>query len=302
MVMGRMNYETYKTIRDNIKSHGAEILINYEAYMKALKERNNFSDEDMEEYEAYAQVELMNEEKGDLKNYDCPICKNRGYNYIFERDGKKIYYLAQSCECRKVRRVFTQLEECGIHQNLLNNYTFEKFIPNTSWRVLFKKRAEEYVTEAKKTEFQNWFIASGQSGAGKSHICTSIFVELIKQGKNCKYMLWKDDSDKLIKLKKSFDPVPYEKAINELKVVDVLYIDDFLKLLSDNPTDRNNTLDIAYTIINARASNGLPTIISTELFKDDIKDLDNAIFGRMNIMSSNFWVQIPRDSVKDFRQ
>lgn len=303
MVMGRMNYETYKTIRDNIASKGVELLIHYEEYMKILKERNNFTDEDMEDYEAYAQVESMNEQKGDLQGYDCPICKNRGYNYAFEREGKKIYYIAKGCECRKIRNVYLQLEQCGIHKNLLKNYTFDKFITNTPWRVLFKTRAIEFKDKAKKEDFNNWFIASGQSGSGKSHICTALFVELIKQGKNCKYMLWKEDSEKLIRMKRSFDQVPYEKYLNELKVVDVLYIDDFLKLIPESPVDRSNVLDVAFTIINARASNGLMTIISSEMFKDDIKELDNAIYGRMTMMADkNYWVQIPKDPLKDFRE
>lgn len=300
--MGNMNYETYKTIRDHINSKGTELLINYEAYMKMIKERNNYTDEDMEDYEAFAQIELMNEEVGDLKDYDCPICKNRGYNYIFERDGKKIYYLAQSCECRKVRRVYTQLEQCGIHRNLLERYTFNKFIADNPYRILMKKRAEEFVEKAKNKDFNNWYIASGMSGTGKSHICTSIFVELIKKGKNCKYMLWKDDGEKILNLKRSFDSKEYDKRINELKVVDVLYIDDFLKLLPDSGNERNNLMDLAFTLINARASNGLITIISTEMYKEDFKDLDSAIHGRMTMMSDNkYWVQIEDLPYRDFR-
>jgi hypothetical protein len=97
-------------------------------------------------------------------------------------------------------------------------------------------------------------------------------------------MLWKVDGDRLLKLKKSFDVNAYDKAIQPYKVAEVLYIDDLFKLLPEDGQDRTHLLDIAFTILDARYSNGLPTIISTESHLRDIEYIDQAIHGRMREM------------------
>lgn len=281
--MGRMNLEIYKQIKKGLDDLGVEGILHYDEYLAKVKEINNFSDEDMEDYDAIDRCEVENEiEEGHLTGYDCPICKNRGYMNSFYRQNGKIYFCAVDCGCKQIRRMFTQLEQSGIHRNQIEKYRFDTFTTFENWEKLMKGKAQYYVDCHKKNrKFDKWFVMSGRSGSGKSHLCTSIFVELAKMNKKCKYMLWKDDGDNLMRLKKSYDVEAYNKAINPYKVVEVLYIDDFLKLLPENALDRSTTLDVAYSIINARYANGLTTIISTELSFDEMCGIDEATFGRI---------------------
>ena len=75
-------------------------------------------------------------------------------------------------------------------------------------------------------------FAGGQVGCGKTHICTGIVRELIKQGREARYMLWRDEST-AIKATVKY-PEEYAALVEPLKTVDVLYIDDFLKPTAGN--------------------------------------------------------------------
>lgn len=309
--MGRMNLETYKTIKEGIDKliESDFTLVNkYDEILKMIQKENNFSDEDMEDYDAYDRCANENEiEEGHLTGYDCSICKNRGYMNSFYRQNGKLYFCAVDCTCKQIRRMFIQLEQSGIHKNQIEKYTFDNFQTYERWQLLMKKEAMYYVDSFKQDKnFDRWFFVSGLTGVGKSHIATATFIELIKLGKKCKYMLWKDDGDNLVRLKKGYDVDAFNKAINPYKVVEVLYIDDFLKLLPEGTVDRNLTLDIAYSIINARYANGLTTIISTEYTADELEGIDRAVFGRIRQMciredGHKYVVQIAREQNRDQR-
>lgn len=69
-----------------------------------------------------------------------------------------------------------------------------------------------------------WLYIGGQSGCGKTHLCTAAAVKMIKQGCDVILMQWRDES---VRLKGMInEPDEYAEAINQLKQVDVLYIDD----------------------------------------------------------------------------
>lgn len=70
----------------------------------------------------------------------------------------------------------------------------------------------------------------------------------------------------------------------ELKTVDLLYIDDFLKLSGAYITEE---LSIAYEILNTRCENNLPTLISSEVMYEDLENLDGAVAGRIYEMTQN---------------
>ncbi len=58
-------------------------------------------------------------------------------------------------------------------QNLLNIYTFNRFQTDTPLQKLIKSTANKYLDDRSSS----WFFIGGQSGAGKSHICTAIAGE-----------------------------------------------------------------------------------------------------------------------------
>lgn len=134
--------------------------------------------------------------------------------------------------------------------------------------------------------------------SGKSHLCTAICGELLKRGKGVRYMMWKDDATKLKSV--ITDSNEYGKLIDELKSVDVLYIDDFLKVQrGKQPTEGD--INLAFEILNYRYANKSLTIISTEKTIDEILSLDDAIGGRIYQMSKNYSMNIAYDRMKNFR-
>ena len=69
-----------------------------------------------------------------------------------------------------------------------------------------------------------------------------------------------------------------EKEIELLSSVDVLYIDDFLKV---SEYTLNTILDVVFIIINNRYVSKKQTIITTEKTLRDMYDYDGAIAGRI---------------------
>jgi DNA replication protein DnaC len=130
---------------------------------------------------------------------------------------------------------------------------------------------------------EGWFFIGGQSGAGKTHICTAICREFLMEGKEVKYMLWRDD---VVKLKNAVTDPEYESLVEKYKRVEVLYIDDLFKTgtAADGTRQRPTGADInvAFEILNFRYNDPkLLTIISSECTIDSIIDIDEATGGRI---------------------
>ena len=85
-----------------------------------------------------------------------------------------------------IRASMARIRNSGL-QNLLDIYTFSRFQTDTPLQKLMKSTAEQYLDDSDGS----WFFVGGQSGAGKSHICTAVAGELLKRGEAVRYMLWK---------------------------------------------------------------------------------------------------------------
>lgn len=171
------------------------------------------------------------------------------------------------------------IEKSGL-KNLLDRYTFDAFQTPEKWQANAKALAQKYTTDKGK-----WFAMLGQSGSGKTHLCTAICGELLKQCRSVQYMLWRDAS---VKLKAAVNDYEYDQMIEPLKCCDVLYIDDFLK--SDKPTVGDTNL--AFEIINYRAMRQAQTIISSEWSRAELLGISEAIGGRICEMSGEYLLML----------
>lgn len=312
-----MTNEMYLQVRNYINGlDWQKYSFNLKSIYMSAKSKFNLTDEDMLDFEGFSNCEALNKiEEGFYKDYECPKCNNRSYNHFHEVKNGKIYYYVMDCECKKIRNEYAKLEACGIHKNLLDKYTLDNYYPAYPWQANCKEKALKYLEEFNTTkDFKKWFVVSGQSGAGKSHLCTSIYKEMLKAGKKVKYMPWKDSIDRLVQYRKSNfseSQKKYDKEMAELKTVDVLYIDDLFKLLpNDYDKEKTLILDLAYMIINSRYANGLITLISTEELIDDLMEIDNAICGRIFERAGKneskggvpmYWLQIGKGQDRDYR-
>ncbi|XOQ47679.1 MAG: IstB-IS21 domain-containing protein [Eubacteriales bacterium] len=242
------------------------------------------------------QCDYLNATPGHLTGYDCAICKNKGVVYFVGDDDE---IRAKPCQCREIRNSMKRIQSSGL-ETLLNRYTFESFQTDMLLQKKMKHTALEFLEDCDG----KWFFAGGQSGAGKTHICTAIAGELLRRGKSVRYMLWNDES---VRIKAAIhDEFEYAKLIDPLKRVSVLYIDDLFKPVQNDTGERKQPnpgdIRLAFELLNFRYIHpNLITIISSEWTMDELQDIDPAIGGRVYQRSKDYCLTISHDESKNYR-
>lgn len=253
-----------------------------------------------------AKCDFYNASEGDLHfvdGYSCAKCKNKGYIAVVTFNEMYGYYAETltRCKCMKVRSAIRKLEKSGL-QNAVKACTFDRFETHDSWQDHIKKAAMRFCED----EAAHCFFIGGQSGAGKTHLCTAITVHFIRQGIAAHYMKWRDE---IVRIKASVnEPDKYHALMQELKTVPVLYIDDLFKV-GVNPQDgmaRPTVADVnaAFEIINHRCTQpGLITIISSERTLPELLAIDEATAGRIAEKSKEggYCINLKRDSSRNWR-
>lgn len=236
-----------------------------------------------------------------VDGYNCEKCKNRGDFAEMRFTNGDWYEIHPECECKKIRRTILRLMKSGL-KNILKDYTFAKYESAEPWQQQIKNMAIEYT----KNPENAWFFIGGQSGCGKTHICTAIAGHFLKSGKSVRYMLWRDDVNRIKGSITEADK--YNELMRTFKESEVLYIDDLFKngKGSDGKVQPPTASDIqtAFEILNYRANNkNLITIISSERRIYDLIDIDEAVGGRISEMAFNkgFGINIKPDRAKNHR-
>ncbi len=206
--------------------------------------------------------------------YRCEFCHDTGQ--IIHRVPGSIEISVSECECAVKRRNALRIKRSGL-ADVMSRYTFEAYKTPDKQTAAIKAAALRYVAESRG----EWFVIVGRPGSGKTHVCTAIIGKLIEGGKNCKYMLWRDEVRELKALVN--DNSAYRERMNLLKNVDVLYIDDFFK----GRTVSDGDLNVAFELLNARYNARKRTIISGERTIGAIMDIDEAIGSRIYERSKN---------------
>ena len=262
---------------------------------KGLDTTSNLSPKDYEQFK----VDGLNNTVGDRDKedgYNCPLCKNKGFIAKLTERGGMYSHCFVDCKCVETRNSIMRMKRSGL-KDIIKDYTFDKFEDTEPWQKTLKNAAVEY---SKNPE--GWFFIGGQSGCGKTHLCTAACREFLLAGKSVQYMLWRDD---VTKLKSAVtDSEEYGKLIDRYKTADVLYIDDLFKTgKTDNGYQKPTGADInvAFEILNYRYNNpALLTIISSELSEDELLDIDEATGGRIYERAKKAF-SIAQDRKKNYR-
>lgn len=243
-------------------------------------------------------VKWYNQSSGKLEDYDCPICKNKGYIASLNDDFNEVY---TACECMKKRASLKAINASGM-KDFINARRFDNFDCNEEWQWYIKQKCESY---AQDIESREWLFMGGQSGSGKTHLCTAICGKLLDTNHSVKYVQWKMLVKELQALQ--FD-VRYSDKIRELQEAEVLYVDDFLKTSTNEKTNRpyrpsESILGYAFEVINARVISGKRTIISSEFYISEINDFDSAIAGRIkeNSAKGEFVINVSEKDGRNYR-
>lgn len=238
-------------------------------------------------------MESFNQTAGSETGYDCPKCLNRG-KIAFLRPGGGV--AIGECDCAKVRRSIRKMERSGL-QNVIREMTFERFQAQEDWQVHIKDRTMGYAEDPR-----GWLLLSGQSGSGKTHLCTAVCRQRLLAGDEVRYMPWRDEISRLKVL--SPDSDQREKLLSELKTAPLLYMDDLFKTgRSADGTALPTAADvnIAFEILNYRYINHLPTIISTEKTPQELLEIDEATASRIMERAKGNIIHISRREKRNYR-
>lgn len=254
------------------------------------------SDNGSSESFAEKQCRWDNERTGDLDKtdgYDCKICKNKGYTAVISDEYGYETVVHKSCECQKIRKSIRIMQKSGLKDSLKR---FDQFIVSQDWQRLIKETAMDFV----KQDGARCFYIGGQSGAGKTHICTAISREYMLRAKPLLYVMWLTEIDRL----KSYEDFEDRTSrMKELTEIDVLYIDDFFKPCGKQPLSRGDIAKTMELIDRRYKSPDKITIISSELTLGEVAAVDQATAGRIFEMAKGeFALDIPKGIDKNFRK
>lgn len=242
---------------------------------------------------AKMKADAINNAPGDLTGHDCPKCLNRGSVAIPKEDGGVSF---QDCGCMKIRRCVWEMERSGL-KNIIREKTFETYTVTEPWQKAIREGAIAYADK-----LDGWLLFCGQSGSGKTHLCTAVCRQRLLSGDEVRYMPWRD---KIAELKAiSLDSERRAEIIDGYKTAQILYIDDLYKIGratdgTSNPTGAD--VSLAFEIINYRYINHLPTIVSTEKTPQELVEIDEATGSRIIEMAEGNVYSVTRDPKRNYR-
>ena len=222
--------------------------------------------------------------------YSCGLFRNKGL--IYKAVGDEV--VSYRCSCQSIRKSLHIINRSGL-SHLVEKMTFDNYIVKEQWQQSLKDNA---ISFAKSDTPSPVFFLGGQSGSGKTHLCTAITRELMLRGFSTLYFVWPQESKHL----KSIANEPfYSQSLDKFKTVDVLYVDDFLKTVKGTPPTPAD-MSLAFDILNHRLTNpGKITVISTEMTIKEIMELDEATASRIKQVASNHLHIVGKDATKNYR-
>lgn len=236
-------------------------------------------------------VDSYNAETGNLTGYDCTKCNNRG-NIALCVDADRIAF--QECDCMKIRRCVQKMEASGLCE-VIKRYTFEAYQDNEMWQKAIKKGAMEFANNP-----NSWLLFCGQSGSGKTHLCTAVCRKLLLAGEEVLYMPWRKDAAEI----KAMDPGRRAEEIKKLQTASVLFIDDLFKVgktAEGTASPTQGDINLAFDIINHRYTKQLVTIVSTERTPAELVEIDEATGGRIIERAKNSTYSIRKEPGRNYR-
>lgn len=250
--------------------------------------------------EAVRSVEMMrrkNEEAPESRQV-CLICGGTAWADVGELiDG---YHFVTACKCHEVQVSRQRMKESGLSR-IMQEYTFDSFQTVKPFQKAIAQMCASYVQAVLTGDpFKPmpWLFLGGQSGCGKTHICTAVVNKLLSENVPCTYVSWNEESRKL---KAASNDPEYPEVIRPLLEAKVLYIDDLFKGKAKTPPTEAD-VKIAWEILNRRDVQGLATIVSSEWTLDELVGLDASLGGHIKARcGSRFAGSIDQDSTKNFR-
>ncbi|MCL1950468.1 MAG: DnaA/Hda family protein [Turicibacter sp.] len=301
-----------KSIGECIKEHKAELDEIFNRHMDSL----DFWEIETADLKKLDELSLRHEgerhwDLGD--GYDCQICKNK-LGFYQHLDIEKAYKdvlrvapenvhttLAKSvtkthtgltgwtvCGCVQQRSVKKQNQQSNLGK--LTDLKFSDYQVTEKYQQYIFDKASDYTK--KGWQEGKWFLFSGQSGLGKTLICSIVTNYITANGYATKYLVYPD-------FMASYKDTPLDRQMalmDEYANVAVLYIDDLFKGQSSS-----YDMTILFRLINRRYATDKITIISTEMKTEQLLELNEAVSGRMIEKAGEYFVTVKYDKKKNYR-
>ncbi len=235
------------------------------------------------------------------KKFKCERCQDRELIEFTDENGNNWW---RPCSCVAARKAERMLAKSGL-ADVIEQQTFNSFEVNTEAQARIKQTAERYLAALSDPQIRYnprrpWLYIGGNPGSGKTHICTAICGEILKQNIGVKYMQWLEESRRL---KASVNDDDFEDQVQDYVKASLLYIDDLFKQkYVPDPRFSEADIKIAFTILNARYLMNKPTIISSEWnLIEQLLPADEGVFSRVYERCKDYTVIISRDPANNYR-
>lgn len=239
-------------------------------------------------------------------HYECEKCKDIGGTYTETVIGRKVKkdgsyidttgIVFKECECVKKKRALHAFKKSNISGNFQTK-TFENFeMQGIDFSVVRMQQVSQMYVEVAK-EGEN-LLLSGQAGSGKTHLVSAVANELLNKGKDVYYVPYLDLMNEVAA--NGFEGKG--DIIKRLNDCEVLVIDDLHKPTQGKPTAHKWQVDIMAEVINYRYFNKKSTVVSTELFPQELLMIDEATYSRvLEGTKGTFIAKVERDLKNNFR-
>jgi len=235
----------------------------------------------------------------------CQVCGNKrqvAVREIWDLVNLPRIKLVQCQSCAGQIKIYNLGKMSGLDN--LKTCTFLEYTTRLPFQIDLLQTARRF---AKTEESDDWFVLLGQSGSGKTHLCTAICGELIKQEKKVCYLRW---AVELKHLKSLANTPEYDNEFYRIFKNDVIFIDDLFKcgnLFEKDkkiglamPTDAD--IRLAFELIDRAYAEKKILIISSERTKTDLFEIDEAIAGRLKQRAGQeYFLEIKKDKAKNYR-
>lgn len=199
----------------------------------------------------------------DRIKYDCPDCMDSGFI------GTKM------CSCFRRALILAGYESSGI-AGLIRTQTFETFDPSRQRDPKSCERlrlnlafCREYAADFNPATSESLLLI-GATGLGKTHLSTAIAKEVVERGFDVVY-----DTAQNVLADFEYERFgrPYGSEDGGEPPRTLKYFECELLIIDDLGTELSNQFTVAclYNIINTRVNRGQPTIINTNLGRDELR-------------------------------
>ena len=188
--------------------------------------------------------------------YDCPMCHDTGYTN------------GVMCPCFKEALALARIESSGLGQLVMNqsfdSFSFDYYTGNDLEAVrrnfnMLKKFSESFTGKGDSS----WLLL-GNTGLGKTHLSSSVALEVIHRGFDVVYMT-ASSLFSVFENQRFGEGHVGDGSDSRIFEADLLIIDDL-------GTEAANqfTVSCLYNIINSRIINGRSTIVNTNLTQAEL--------------------------------